>query len=135
MATFLKPARMPRRSPNDLNLVPLPQYQRPEPPEDLEPAAAEVWRATVSSMRPDHFHPGMFPLLRCYCRAVVAGEMLAAERGRRTVDDPDFARLTRLCNEQGKATLALARSLRLTPKSRRDPIDARPEWRRRPWED
>ena len=55
---------MPRRSQADYDLptgVPLPQYQRPEPPADLEPAVAEVWRSTVSSMRPDHFRRAMYP--------------------------------------------------------------------------
>jgi hypothetical protein len=127
---------MPRRSQadRDLVVVPLPQFQKPSPPDDLEPDVAAVWRATVAAMRADHFHGGMHALLKIYCRSVVASERLAAERGRRTIDDPDFARFSRLCNEQDKATLALARSLRLTPKSRRDPVDPHPEWRRKPWE-
>ena len=127
---------MPRRSKaeHDLGVVPLPQYQRPKPPADLEPAVAAVWRATVSSMRPDWFHAAMFPLLTCYCRSVVAGNMLAGELRRRAVDDPDFDRFMKLCNQQDKVVVTLARSLRITPKSRRDPVDARWQDRRRPWE-
>jgi hypothetical protein len=127
---------MPRRSKAeaDFAVVPLPQYQKPDPPPDLEPEVATVWRSTVSAMRPDHFHAGMFPVLKCYCRSVVVSERLAAQRARLSVDDRRYARLASLCNQQDKATLALARSLRLTPKSRRDPVDPRPEWRRKPWE-
>ena len=128
---------MPRRSAADRDfstVVPLPQYQRPEPPADLEPAVAEVWRSTVSSMRPDHFHRAMYPLLTLYCRSVVVGELLAAELRRRTVEERDFGRFARMCNRQDAATLALARSLRITPKSRRDPVDRRWEDRKRPWE-
>ena len=127
---------MPRRSAadRDLTVVPLPQYQPPAPPAELEPEAAEVWRSTVSSMRPDHFHRAMYPLLTLYCRSVVVGELLAAELRRRTVEERDFGRFARMCNRQDAATLALARSLRITPKSRRDPVDRRWEDRKRPWE-
>src|SRR5262245_45860440 len=78
---------MPRRSPNDLVVVPLPQFQKPEPPADLEPEVAQVWRETVQPLKADHFHDGMHPLLICYCRSVVASRNLWAERGRRSIGD------------------------------------------------
>jgi len=129
---------MPRRSKAELdhlNVVPLPQYQRPEPPADLEPDVAAVWTATTSSLRPDHFHAAVFPLLICYCRAVVMSARLHAERGCLSVEDRRFARLANLCNQQDRTVLSLARSLRLTPRSRRDPVDTRWQDRRKPWED
>jgi hypothetical protein len=126
---------MPRHSAAD-TVVPLElkQYQRPEPPSGLQPAVAEIWRQTVSSMRPDWFHRATWPLLTAYCRSVVAGQLLAGELRRRTVDDPSYARFLKLCNEQDRQTAALARSLRLTPKSRRDPVDSRWQDRKKPWE-
>jgi hypothetical protein len=130
---------MPRRSKGeaDLNVVQLglPQYTRPDPPPDLEPPAAETWRTTVAAMRPDHFHGGTHHLLKLYCRSAMAGEMIAAGLQRKSVDDPGYRRLLNLANAQSKTTLALARSLRLTPKSRRDPVDTRWQDRRKPWED
>jgi hypothetical protein len=127
---------MPRRSKieRDFGVVPLPQYQRPEPPPDLEPAVAAVWRQTVLSMRPDWFPSATWPLLIAYCRSVAAGQMLAARLRDLTIDDPAYGRFLDLCNKQDRQTAALARSLRITPKSRRDPVDSRWQDRRRPWE-
>ena len=131
---------MPRRSKadHDLHVVKLglPEHRRPQPPPDLEPECVEIWRSTVTPMRADHFSPAMFPLLTLYCRCVVASRKLWAERGRRTIDDRDYPRFVRMCDAQDREVLALARSLRLTPKSRRDPIDSRwSQSRPKPWED
>jgi hypothetical protein len=133
---------MPRRSKadHDLHVVSLglPERRKVEPPPEIiaEPELLEVWKQTVEPMRPDHFNEAMFPLLVNYCRSVAASRMLWAERRRRSINDRDYGRLVRMCDTQDREVLALARSLRLTPRSRRDPIDARwSQSRPKPWED
>jgi phage terminase small subunit len=131
---------MPRRSKadHDLHVVELglPELHKPEPPADMEPEVAEIWRSTVTAMRPGHFHGAVHHLLTLYCRCVVASRNLWAERGRRSIDDKNYGHLVRMCDTQDREVLALARSLKITPKSRRDPVDMK--WsqnRPRPWED
>jgi len=133
---------VPRRSKADLDsprVVPLAQYTPPEPPADLDPPVAAVWRSTVASMRADWLHAAMFPLMRCYCRSVVLVERFAGELRQRFDGDckidAELESLLARHDAETRRMMALARSLRLTPKSRRDPVDRRWEDRRRPSED
>jgi hypothetical protein len=132
---------MPRRpkADADLRVVPLQAYTRPDPPADLEPELAAVWRLTTSTMRPEWFHAATFPLLRNYCRSVVVGEKLAALLSEKMASGPlkvdeELDHLLKLVDAQSRQTTALARSLRVTPRSRRDPVDTRWQDRKRPWE-
>jgi hypothetical protein len=57
----------------------------PSPPGELGEAEAAVFRQTVASVRPDHFHPEDIVLLASYSRAACierrAAEAIVAPRG------------------------------------------------------
>jgi len=113
----------------------LPQYRRPDPPKRLSTDEAEIWRSTVGACRPDQFPACTFPVLTAYCRHAVAAERIGRKHSETAPEHPDFRRLARLFDLESRSLIACARSLRITPRSRRDPVDRHPEWRRRPWED
>jgi len=66
-----------RKSAADLESVVIPvelPNARPEPPADLSPREAEIWRGVVSVMPPRHFGRERWPVLIGYCRHVIAAE-------------------------------------------------------------
>ena len=129
---------MPRKSKadHDLHVVELglPQYRRAAPPATLSAEESAVWQRTVAACRVDQFPACTHPILVAYCRHSVASERIGRMLSKTAADDPNFKRLARLFDLESRALIACARSLRITPRSRRDPIDRHPEWRRKPWE-
>ena len=83
-----------------------------DPPADLAPAVAEVFKETVASCSPKHFRKSDIPVLTSYATATV----LATHYAKSMVD----AAAIKTWNEIVKLQLALARSLRLTVQSRAD---------------
>ena len=92
---------------------------RPEPPRELLPAEAEVWRLTVSAMKPDWFGAETHPLLRAYCTHVALVQWLGAELRDLAVDTPAFRKLASMHCAQSKMIASLATKLRITPQSNR----------------
>jgi phage terminase small subunit len=128
---------MPRKSAASLTVVPV-EFQRPDPPDYLDAAEAAVWRQTVNGMRPDWYSPVTDVLLEGYCSEAVLAKLLAQELRGLPVTDKRFATLTRLHMAVAKSAMALARTLRLTPRSNRrvDPRDSRDPSAafKKPWE-
>jgi hypothetical protein len=127
-----------RKSAAELAVVPISAVRRPEPPEELSPEEAEVWRQTVDGMRADWFGVETHPLLRCYCTQAATAEFLAIALRTTDVGDKSYGRLLALHRGATKIMLSLATKLRITPQSNRmssrdgrDPTGGRPK----PWED
>ena len=57
----------------------IPGGGRPEPPEDLPPDEAEIWRTVVGAMPPNWFGPQTRGVLRRYCQYACASEPVMRE--------------------------------------------------------
>lgn len=126
-----------RKSSAQLSVVPISAVRRPEPPDDLSPEEAEIWRATVGGMLADWFGAEVHPVLRCYCTLAVQADNLGRALRATAVGDKKFGRLASLHARTARTMVSLATKLRLTPTSNRqskrdgrDPSGAV----RRPWE-
>lgn len=120
--------------------------QRPEPPETLSAAEAEVWRQVASTKPHDWFTADTHPLLEEYCRASVQADRIAAElAGYKRIPKKGDAlrRYAWLCKQQGelrRALKALAASMRISQQARYSEkraataADAAGGDRRKPWE-
>jgi hypothetical protein len=106
-----------RKSSASLAVVPLTQPQRPEPPEYLSKAAAEVWREVVSAMRPDWFGRETHPILEQYCRHVVLARLIANAIPAEIDDIAGFDRLTAMHCRESAMVATLATRMRLTHQS------------------
>jgi hypothetical protein len=123
---------------------------RLDPPANLTPAEAEIWREIVGRWPADKFGPDNKPLLAQLCRhthyantiAAQIGPLMSNEGG--LAADPAMLRalpaLLRAFNGQSDKINLLARSLRLTPQSQELPDKARDRRTRgtnapKPWED
>jgi hypothetical protein len=103
--------------------------QRPEPPDDLTPRQAELWRQTVASENPDFFDTAALRgLLVDYCRHREAGENISGiinqfnpEWLKTTEGASRYAALLRMRELESRAAAAMARALRLTNQSRYTP--------------
>jgi phage terminase small subunit len=128
-----------RKSATSLSIVPPVDRPRPEPPEDLTPEQAEIWRTTVAALRVDWFGPETWPLLACYCTHVSIALLLAKAIAEADLEaDLDrFDKLTAMHGRQTAAIIATARQLRLTKRSSSDSRTVKHVpggGRRAPWE-
>lgn len=120
-----------RKSAAKLAVVsPLPG-ERYEPPADLTPEQAKVWREVVATKPQDWFTADSWPLLCAYCRSTVTVNLLCAqidsiERG--SIDDPKllaaYAKLLTMRNGEVKSLILLATAMRITQYSRLKPDTA-----------
>lgn len=102
--------------------------KRPDPPEDLTPRQAEIWRATVASEHAAFFDTAALrALLTDYCRHREAGEKVSvvidafqAEWLKNSAGAKRFAGLLRMRELETRAAVTLATKLRLTNQSRYD---------------
>jgi phage terminase small subunit len=102
------------------NLVVLPGRQRPEPPPEMLPEQAQIWRETVNAMRPDWFAtPTPRALLRDFCTIEVVARRLARELRSASPMTAQYLSLAKTHREAVKSLLQLATALRLTPASNR----------------
>jgi hypothetical protein len=93
--------------------------QRPDPPQELSAAEAEVWRMTTSALRADWFTAETHPLLAAYCCHVVNARRIE-ELLRKTDlnrDLPRFNRLTAMHFRETAVIMRLSTKMRLTPQS------------------
>jgi hypothetical protein len=120
---------MPDPDPRPPRVVPLKvvERRRPDPPDDLPPREADLWRAIVAA-RPVNWcnNPGCELVLKLYCQAAIIGEDLS----RRARGDVHFhGKLIR----QSGIILRLAKQLGLLPIHRqRNPrprvVSPSPPW-------
>ncbi|MHC2625559.1 phage terminase small subunit [Bradyrhizobium huanghuaihaiense] len=109
---------MPRKSSADV-AFPATQEARLTPPDDLAEEPRALFIDIVASVKPGYFEPAHRVLLAEYCEAVCqakdAGEKL--KRDGYLTDDGKPSVLVTVQSNARRASLSLARSLRLTPSS------------------
>src|SRR5215831_13746794 len=129
---------MPRKGPisSTLSVLPTSALRRPDPPAEFTLEEAAVWRSTVGAMKPGWFGPETHPLLSSYVFHVVVAQDFAARLRAITYEHPDYRELLKAHRAESKMMMALARTLRLTPRSDRLGNDGRASDRfhRKPWE-
>lgn len=123
-----------------------PEAERPEPPQALGEAEADVWKSVVGSMPADWFGPETHPILVDYCRHAVRAELLAEaleERDEFTFKHDSkldrYAKLVKLADTETRAMLSCARSMRITQQAQYDAAKASRKAKResggsKPWE-
>jgi hypothetical protein len=133
-----------RRSPAALAVVPVlaPGAGRPEPPPDLDPLEAKVWREVIAAVPAHWIDPaGQLILRRLAAQAAIAESLEVRIRDLRAQSQDDSKEAGALAARHGLASKSIAdllMQLRATPKSRTVPRAAgprvlqAPEWR--PWE-
>jgi hypothetical protein len=127
-------------------VVDLSRRPPPPPPSELPPSQAETWRNTMGSVPSDYISRAAYPVLIELCRHVDRGRMLegliASFQSEWAAVDGGVERLDKLlqaAEREGRAIVACARSLRLTPQSVHPTTAARrlanhPPEGRRPWD-
>lgn len=115
---------MPRQSQASLSIVAastsLPA--RPEPPADLNEAAAAIWRRIVASRDPRYFDVGSQNLLATLCKAQAEADRIARiVAGLDPLEDRvSFTQLTRVVDMHRSRVSQLSTRLRLTKQSQLD---------------
>jgi hypothetical protein len=107
--------------------------KRPEPPDDLTPRQAEIWRETAASEPVDFFNTSALrSLLADYCRHREAAENVSSiinqfrpEWLKNGEAVKRYQSLLRIRESETRAATAMARALRLTNQSRYTPGAAR----------
>jgi hypothetical protein len=101
------------------------------PPPELTDAQAQVWRDAVSSMPGNWLQRGAYGILIEYTRHVCRGRLLEGQVARFEEEwlKEDgglerFDKLLAMAEREGKAALACARALRLTPQAQMHPRTA-----------
>ena len=129
-------AKRGRKSAADLALIDMPvvdvsRRMPPSPPCELTEAQAQVWRDAVSCMPGDWLKRGAHGILIEYCRHVCRSRLLEVQiahfQEEWTGRDGGFERLDKLlamAEREGKAAIACARALRLTPQAQMHPRSA-----------
>jgi hypothetical protein len=116
-----------RKSSSDLAVViPGDFGKRPDPPDNLTERQAEIWRETVASEPPEFFRTAAArALLADYCRHRQAAEDVSAlinEFEPAWLKRPEGAKqyhaLSRIREIETRASMTMARSLRMTNHSR-----------------
>lgn len=135
---------MSRKSAAALSVV-APEFGRPDPPADLKPPEAEVWRSVVATKPADWFTRDTHPLLSAYCRAKIASDIVAEEIAAfetKWLQNGDglqrYDKLLAMQYRQGMLMASLATKMRLSQQSRYGPraadTKARPSAAAKPWE-
>lgn len=106
---------MPRRPAADI--PPIGELDRPSPPGNMAPEAAEIWRCVVGSMRPGWIGREAFGPLARYCFAESESARLEIEMTAMPMTNPARPALVKMYKEMSSLALSYSRSLRLTPKA------------------
>jgi hypothetical protein len=116
-----------RKSGESLAIVPVALPQRPEPPAELSPEQADVWRAYVADMPADWFTPKTFPDLANLCGLVTDCRLLRHKlqkfAGGIPEDGPGYQRYRQIRKDYESEALTivtLETKLRLTHQSKND---------------
>jgi hypothetical protein len=113
-----------RRSVASLAVITSIPGQRPEPPESLAQAEADVWRAIAATKPHDWWSADTFPLLEEYCRAAISANDVAKELAKFTkipARGERFRRylaLRKLQDQTARLLASLATKMRLSQQSR-----------------
>jgi len=110
---------MPRISPEGRSAAAfLTGVQAPEPPINMPPAEAKLWREIVQSKPIGWFDAGSLLLLDLYAyTAIAAGRVAAAASAVGDIGSPAAGRLCRRLVALNTSALGLASRLRLTPQN------------------
>lgn len=142
---------MPRKSLAAVSVLPVRLDRRPEPPEHLSPAQAELWRTITEAKSADWFTVEALPLLEAYVRAIEQHRLVsnAVDAFGDILMSPDADPLLVLANikalnrlhamqeRQANLMQSLATKMRLTQQSRWQPSTAASKSEAkgsRPWE-
>lgn len=117
----------------------------PEPPHQLTPAQADIWRIVIASRSADMIDPEAYPVLVEYCRAVVTADQIAEQLAvfdpQWLADDGGLKRWDKLTSMQARSQgviSTLSVKLRLSPSARvradAAGVIARKGAKRKPWE-
>jgi hypothetical protein len=105
-------------------LIGRPMPPAPPPPPELTDAQATVWRDAVGGLPSDYIERGAYPLLIEYTRRVCRLRLLEIQIRQFEQDWirvegglERFDQLLSMADRECRATIALARSLRLSPQS------------------
>lgn len=109
---------MPRRSKASLTIASITPIRRLEPPPELGPIDAEVFRSTVASVAPSHFQAEDVPLLASYARTVVLLRQASAELAREPVVGTAPSPWLRVHSGLIRSLAILTTRLRLGPRAR-----------------
>jgi hypothetical protein len=114
-----------RKSAASLSVVRVMPAERPAPPADLCPEAAEEWVAIVARMPPDFFMREMHALLAQFCRHTVTSRLIArlidtvpSEALHDWAQLQRYGRLLAMQDRESKALANLATRMRITNQSR-----------------
>jgi hypothetical protein len=110
---------MPRKSKAALTIAHIgPGARRLEPPADMAPEAAAVFRETVAIVPCGHFQPENMPLICSYARDVVLTQRAAAELAAQPVVDGKVSPWLAIYTTMLRAQVVLSRLLKIGPKAR-----------------
>lgn len=129
-----------RKSAASLSLVtPLQVMRRPDPPPELTPEQADVWREVVSDLPGDWFAGKTHSLLAQLCRHAVSAkrvaQLIAAAEGSDEFDIADYDRLLKMQERESRCLASLSVKLRISQSTTYDKSKKKPAQTRKPWED
>jgi hypothetical protein len=112
---------MPRKSAASLAVLRPPDArpQPPEPPAELTPSQARIWRDVAASRPADWFDAGAGTLLVAFCRHVDTGNTLAGLIAATEPTDKRYRSLLLMAARQSSMVAMLASKLRLAPSNTR----------------
>lgn len=107
---------MPRKSSAALSVIPITSaHKRISPPTDLSPPEANLFRAIINQVAPNHFTESDAPLLISYVQST-----LLSRRAAKALASGDASALP-VWDRTTRMQATLATRLRLAPQSRSDP--------------
>ena len=105
----------------------LPEFKRPDAPNELNQRAKKEWDAIVSRMPAEWFTRETHGILKAYCRNIAEFEKISSliENLEVTVGDKDsvkeYNNLSIIHDRIGKNLVSMARAMRITQQSKYDP--------------
>lgn len=114
---------MSRPSSASLSVVPVTAVARIDPPSDLEPAEAALWRRVVDAKPADWFGEDSAPLLAEYVRACLSADLMDKQVKTAIAggDAGEIKEMMKLRDMESKRVLSIGTKLRLTQQSRYTP--------------
>jgi hypothetical protein len=131
---------MSRQSTASLSVVPVEPVVRLQPPADLEPDEAALWRRVVDAKPADYFGDESAPVLAEYVRASVMADLLDKQVKTAIAggEPAEIKAMLQLRDMESKRVLSIATKLRLTNQSRYTPQAAATASKKasgaRPWQ-
>jgi hypothetical protein len=89
----------------------------PQPPVDLSPPAAELWKAIATSKPADYWTPALQILLRAFCETSEHSQRVATRLAALPVGDPEALALGRQMAATNASLGGLSQKMRLSAQS------------------